>query len=56
MARMTQDLDIQNGVVYAKSTLRRGVKFGPYPMRYVEEPQDKKFAWEVSTNFQENFI
>lgn len=49
MARITKDLDIQNGAVYAKVTLRRGEKFGPYPMRCIEEPHDKKFAWEVST-------
>lgn len=48
MARMTQNLDIQNGAVYAKSTLRKGDKFGPYLMRCIDEPHDKNFAWEVS--------
>lgn len=50
MVRLPQDLDVQNGTVYANTTLHRGDKFGPYPVRCTEDPQDKKTAWEVSTH------
>lgn len=43
-----QDLDIISGSIYAKSTIYRGRKFGPYPVQWMDEPTDKQFAWEVS--------
>lgn len=51
MARMQplpQELDVQTGAVYAKVHLQRGIKFGPYPMKWTDEPLDKQMAWEVS--------
>lgn len=42
------ELDIQSGAVYARTTLLRGTKYGPYEIHYTPEPTDKMFAWEVS--------
>lgn len=42
------ELDIQNGAVYAKTLLHRGIKYGPYPVELTKDPVDKQFAWEVS--------
>lgn len=42
------ELSIQNGTIYAKVTLPRGFQFGPYPIKWTNEPIDKSVAWEVS--------
>lgn len=44
------ELDIQNGSIYAKFTLQRGFRFGPYPIKWANEPTDRNVAWEVSNN------
>ncbi len=44
----TQDLDIQNGTVFAKATISRGTKFGPFEGKFTSDPIDRRFAWEVS--------
>lgn len=46
-----QELEFQNGSVYAKSTIHRGTKYGPYPVKWTNEPIDKHLAWEVSSLF-----
>lgn len=46
--RPPQELDFANGTVYANTTLDRGTKFGPYPVKWTNEPIDKHLAWEVS--------
>lgn len=52
MARVPpQELDFQNGTVYANSSIRRGTKYGPYPVKWSHEPLDKHLAWEVSEVF-----
>lgn len=45
-----QDLDIQNGSIYAKVMLHCGHRFGPYAIKWTNEPLDKSVAWEVSAN------
>lgn len=42
------ELDVQNGSIYAKVTLQRGFQFGPYSIKWTNDPKDKNVAWEVS--------
>lgn len=42
-----QELDIQNGAVYTNVLLRRGLKYGPYAVKWTADPLDKQFAWKV---------
>lgn len=50
------ELDIQNGSIYAKVTLQRGFQFGPYSIKWTNEPTDKHVAWEVSKIEQLKFF
>lgn len=45
------ELDIQNGAVYAKVTLQPGIKFGLSGIKWAENPVDKNVAWPVSICF-----
>lgn len=45
------DLDIRNGSVYARTTVGRGTKYGPFTGKLTNEPVDQRFAWEVSVFF-----
>lgn len=45
------DLDIRNGSVYARTTIGRGTKYGPFTGKLTNEPVDQRFAWEVSDFF-----
>lgn len=44
------ELDIRNGSVYAKTLLRRGTRYGPYPLKLIAEPIDRQHSWEVSVH------
>lgn len=48
------ELDVQDGMTYAKFPLQRGFRFGPYPMKWTTDPIDKNIAWEVSEQFYSN--
>ncbi|XP_055306423.1 transcription factor hamlet-like isoform X2 [Sitodiplosis mosellana] len=41
------ELDIQNGSIHAKFTLPRGYRFGPYAIKWTNEPTDRNVAWEI---------
>lgn len=53
MARMQsppQELEFHHGTVYARTTIHKGTKYGPYAVKWTSEPIDKQLAWEVSEN------
>lgn len=47
-AQIPSELDVVNGSIYAKVTLQSGFRFGPYQIKWTNEPIDKTVAWEVS--------
>lgn len=47
LQKIPQELDIKNGAVYTKIPLHRGIKYGPYAVKWNNEPMDKEFSWEV---------
>lgn len=40
-----------HGGVWTRTSVGRGVRFGPFLGRWVLEPLNDKYAWEVSTRF-----
>ncbi|XP_030383880.1 transcription factor hamlet [Scaptodrosophila lebanonensis] len=48
------DLDVRDMGVYAKGSLRRGTRFGPFRMNPCREPSDRHLAWEVVTGSSYN--
>lgn len=50
------ELDIRNGAVFARNTLLRGTKYGPYELNFTHDPAEKSFAWEVSFLGLSNFV
>ncbi|KAL5280783.1 MECOM family protein [Megaselia abdita] len=44
-----KDLDIREDGVYAKNNLCRGTRFGPLAVRVCDEPTDRRFAREISS-------
>lgn len=43
-----QELEIKDGAVFTHKFLHRGTKYGPYTVKYTDQPVDRQFAWEVS--------
>lgn len=43
-----QEIEIRNGSAVTRTFVPQGVRFGPYPVRWTNEPIDKRGAWEVS--------
>ncbi|XP_017069891.2 transcription factor hamlet isoform X2 [Drosophila eugracilis] len=42
------DLDIRDsGGVYAKTSLQRGTRYGPFPMKLSHQPKDPQLAWKA---------
>lgn len=39
--------DLKNGTIHAKITLQQGLKLGPYPIKWTNEPIDQNVAWKV---------
>lgn len=57
MARLhvpPHQLDIQSGAVYARSMQERGTKYGPFDVRFTQDPE-KPFVWEVSCEISFRF-
>lgn len=48
-------LELRNGTIYAKVTLHRGFKLGPYPIQWKRDPVNENIAWKVG-KFQNSFI
>lgn len=46
-----QELEIKDGAVVTHKFLHRGTKYGPYTVKYTDQPVDRQFAWEVSQSF-----
>lgn len=44
-----QELEIKDGAVFTHKFLHRGTKYGPYTVKYTDQPVDRQFAWEVSS-------
>lgn len=44
-----QELEIKDGAVFTHKFLHRGSKYGPYTVKYTDQPVDRQFAWEVSS-------
>lgn len=42
------ELEIKDGSVFTHKFLHRGTKYGPYTVKYTDQPVDRQFAWEVS--------
>lgn len=43
-----QDVEVENGKVFAKKAISKGTKYGPFIGKLTSEPNDPRFAWEVS--------
>lgn len=41
------EIDLRDGV-FAKSTIYKGTRYGPFQGKWAGVPQDMRFAWEVS--------
>ncbi|KAJ6648652.1 Transcription factor hamlet [Pseudolycoriella hygida] len=42
-----QELEIKDGRVFTHKFLHRGTKYGPYTVKYTDQPVDRQFAWEA---------
>lgn len=45
------ELERSIGGVFAKSTIFKGTKYGPFKGKWASVPQNPKYAWEVSNFF-----
>ncbi|XP_037042458.1 transcription factor hamlet-like isoform X4 [Bradysia coprophila] len=41
------ELEVKDGSVFTHKFLHRGTKYGPYTVKYTDQPVDRQFAWEV---------
>lgn len=45
---LPQELEIRDGGVFAKSSIEKCTRYGPFQGKWAEHAQDQRFAWEVS--------
>lgn len=46
---LPSELEIREKGVYARVTISKGTRYGPFQGKWAGSPQDTRFAWEVST-------
>lgn len=46
---LPQELEIRDGGVFAKGNIEKSTRYGPFQGKWAWQPQDQRFAWEVST-------
>ena len=44
-------LELRKGGVWARAIVPAGTRFGPFLGKWVPEPRNEDYAWEVSNNF-----
>lgn len=51
MAVLPTDLEVREIGVFARETLGKGTRYGPFQGKWAGLPDDHRFAWEVSETF-----
>lgn len=47
---LPQELEIKENGVFAKRSIEKSTKYGPFQGKWAGQPQDQRFAWEVSVS------
>lgn len=45
---LPSELELRDAGIYAKISISRGTRYGPFQGKWASVPQDTRFAWEVS--------